>query len=329
MKVALVAEGIIRNITETHLGIGVKDRKGVDQTYPYPMGQHFRGFFGYVLDDFGSKLQESWKKDAKGLVYFKDGLVRHQCGGWLYPIVVEKKFQNYECVQCKQKLKFATRVEMVVSTKIDRTTGRAYLYRMNCITGRHEFRFKAVLNLKHGKDFEKDFVAMIRYAEEEGIRLGRRSRKGKGRFVLDNVKFYYISLSDIKRRAKELAKRDEITIHFVSDLVSPELTGEVIVRGARNAVKFFHPEYESYGDPYCKVLWKEHLPSTTRVFLDFKDRPLMTPEKVIPAGAKVRIQFANTCDLFYEGLAIAEMLKGVGKRNTFGKGEFRILGLSA
>ena len=328
MNVALVAEGVIRNVTETHLGTGYKDKKGIDQTYPYPMGQHFRGFFGYVLDDMGSKLKESWEYHTKGLVYFKDGLVRHSCGGWLYPVIVDKRFQNYECNQCGQKLRFATRVGLVMGTRIDRVTGRAHLYRMYGITGRHEFRFKAVLNLKQGKDFEKDFVAMIKYAEEEGIRLGRRSRKGKGMFVLDDVKFYHVSLSDVKRRAKEIAKKEEITIHFVSDLISPELTGEVIVKGAKDTAKFFHPEYKGYDDPFCKVLWKEHLPPKTIYFLDCKERPLNMPEKVIPAGAKMRIKFANACDLFYEGLAMAEMLRGIGKRTTFGKGEFRILGVS-
>jgi len=323
MKVALVAEGVLKNQTEAHFGNGLTDRRGVPQTYPYPMGQHLRGYFGYVLNDMGSPLGSTWNGSSP--VYFKDALVKHDCGGILLPVVVNKRFQNYRCSSCGRTLRYATRVETVINAKINRTTGKASIRRTNCITSKHDFRFKAVLALKTGKDYVEDFIAMVKFAEEEGLWLGKRRHKGMGRFTLDNVKFEYVTLNHVKKRAKKLAENDELTFHFVSDLVSDDFDGDILVKGAKISARFFHPDYESYQDPFCKIIWKERLPSRTVCFLDYKEKPSFGKESVIPAGSMIRVSFKNANDQFYEGLAIAEMLRGVGKRTRFGKGEFRIL----
>jgi len=329
--VGLIAEGELRNITEVHLGTGFKNRLGVVTTYPYPQGQQIHGFFGYEVLYGNANVASSWKRNAITLCYFRDALVKHECGGYFYPVVVNKRFQNYKCSNCGQIVRSPTRRGLVLFTRVNRYTGKAHAWRTECIVRGHRFRFKAIYNMKRGVDYVDEFVAMIKMAEEEGVRLGARVGKGKGLFELENVRFSKITTGDIKKRANDLKKKSGLTFHFISDVVGEAITPELILRSVKNAGKFFYPEYESYDNPFVRVAWKEQLPPRQlkrlhrKVGEEWVGKGVVVKKMVVPAGAKIRLEIADAEDMFYECLATAELLMGVGEETSVGKGEFVVV----
>ena len=151
-------------------------------------------------------------------------------------------------------------------------------------------------------------------------------------FEMNNIR--KVTLKEIKERAKEL-EREVLTLHFLSDVVAENIDQETILNSVKNAGKFFHPEWETYPDPYIRIRDKQALQPRQITFLERKEweqqrqarsgktRPLK--QRVIPAGAKVTIEVKDAPPMFYECLAIAERCKGIGRRNSFGKGEFRVV----
>lgn len=325
-----MAEGVITNITEYHLGTGFK-KHGLSTTHPYPQGQHIRGSVGYELLHVNAGLSKSFLDENAALIYFKDAIPLHADGGLLLPFVAEK-FQNFKCSTCGQVLKHPTRKGTIIQTRVDRKTGKTSAFRLEAVTRGYSYRFKAVLNMRRGEDYAEEFVAVMELIEENGLKLGRRSGKGKGHFRIDRLNYRMIRLEDIRRRARELERelerKDRLTLHFISDFIG-ELTGETILTGVKNAGRHFHPEYESYRDPFVRVK-KECLPPRTVLSLHRKVTPnggknRIMKDMAIPAGAKVQVEFAEKPpEIFYECLAIAE-LRGIGAKTSFGKGEFVVV----
>jgi len=330
MRVALVAEGVISNVTEYHLGTGFKNKYGVPTTYSYPQGQHIRGSIGYELLHVNAELSKSFLDENASLIYFKDAIPLHEDNGLLLPFVAEGKYQNFKCNVCNQVLRYPTKKGTIVQTRLDRKTGRALSFRLEAITRGYRYRFKAALNMRRGEDYAEEFVAIMKLIEENGLKLGRRNGKGKGHFKIAKLDFKMIKTGDIKKRAKELEKKDRLTLHFVSDFVG-ELTGETIVKGIKNAGRHFHPDYESYEDPFVRVVRREALNprkvlSLHRKVTDGMGKNVILKDMAIPAGAKVQIEFAEKPpEMFYECLAIAEMVRGIGSKTSFGKGEFVVI----
>jgi len=328
--VALEVEGELRNVTEVHLGTGFK-QKGVMQSHAYPQGQNIRGYFGYEFLNFNTGIIKTYNGDAQAVLYFRDARALHADGGELLPVIVQQRFLNYQCEKCNQVLRYPTFRSTFIGIRIDRKTGKVTGFvKREGITKLANYRFRALLNWKRGKEYADEFIAACRKAEEEGIRLGSRKRTGKGLFIFDISDVRKITLADIKRRAVELKAKPVLTLHFLSDVVTDAITGELILTGVKNAGKFFHPEWRSYEDPFVRIRGKEMLKPRKVIFLERKEegrrgknKPMT--EYAIPAGAKVTIEVSDAPMIFYECLAIAERCRGIGKRTSFGKGEFRIV----
>jgi len=64
-------------------------------------------------------------------------------------------------------------------------------------------------------------------------------------------------------------------------------------------------------------------------FMDYKEahgRPKFnSPEDVISRGTRFTYQVKEGKDGFFKALAMTEMVKGIGSRTSFGKGEIKLM----
>ncbi len=328
--VALVAEGTLKNITEVILGTGEKDRHNILMSRPYPEGQNIRGAFGYSFLEADAGISQTYMENAPAALYFRDARPRHfRDKGKLIPVMKEDRYVNYRCASCGNTLRSPTDMGRIISIKLDRETNsvvRGAFVKHHAILGRSSFDFRVTLNLKRGKEYAPEFIAAVEKFSNEYIRMGKRRSKGKGLFMLEDVRYSTVTLDDIRKRAETLKKKDRLIMYFFSDIVVDRgITESIILRSIKNCAKFMHPQYEPYSDPFVKT-FQNTLPIRKTVFLDRKKgvRQKVIHENIIPRGGIVKLQVRDAPTMFWEALALTEAFMGIGKRTSFGKGEFKI-----
>jgi hypothetical protein len=333
--IAIEAIGSMRNTNELILSTGVVDkRSGALTCYDYPLGRAIRGFFGYFFLDMGSKLVETFNGEEHNAIYFKDALPYHHIDQGLYSPKLSREHIVYECEKCKQTTNRPTWKSIIIKTKQDRLRGVvSQMFKVEAITKPSLYRFKTILNLKTGREYLPDFLAALNYAVENGIRIGKRNMKGNGVIELKNIQYNVITNEMIKERAEELQDLSIISIKLLSDAIIKEadwnqnkIEPEAFLKSVKNAAKFFNPEYKSYADPEVKLQSYITIKPTQQTFLDYKNnRANLIKEYVIPRGAIFTYEVKKASIEFWEALAIAERCKGIGKRTSFGMGEFKII----
>lgn len=244
----------------------------------------------------------------------------------------------------------------------DKKNDKVNSFYNEAIVSKNSFNFEVVLNMKAFKediggesDPERrlsDLMSAIRYVESNGINIGKRNTKGFGKMKLKNVKVKEITNRDIEIRSDEIAivakdSGGRMTLHLVSDCIAKgSLYGPDILRETKNAAKFFTKRDmgSGYDEPEINVVRNENYLHKTVEFLDHKINPItregVTTNKyktdVIARGAKFYCLIDGGKNLeniygndkykkFFDSLAIAEMLRGIGERTPFGKGQFKIV----
>lgn len=330
--VALVVEGTLENVTELILGDGLGGCR------PYPEGQNLRGAFGYALLDAGAELVESYREDRPAVIYFRDARPLHRMdGGELQPHALPKNRVDYQCSRCGHSFgSVPTRLSRILGIRMDRqrrTAARGALATHTGVVSGERFAFRAALNLKRAPEgAEEQFAMAVEMFREHGLRLGRRRNKGKGLLVLRNVRYRRITVSDLKRRARELrAGGSTLTLHFLADVITGNgetvTSPSLLLRSIKKMGRFAHPEYEPYRDPFVRIRGKTVLPEKTLLLMDRKRgiRTKITRHRAVPRGSSVTLEIRDAPDMFWECLALTEAVAGAGARAAFGKGEFAVL----
>ncbi len=325
--------------TETYTQRGAQ----VKESDLYPLGQNLRGAFGYLFLDMKSKIAETLE-NGHPIIYFRDALIKHHDGIFFPLVKIDKGIKQvlYECNECLHIDKYPAFREPVTGISLGSEGTVKNMYLTDIVSGKNRFRFEAVFNMKaKTADEEKlieehlaEFISALRYVEDNGLYIGRRNSKGLGKVLLKKLNILPVTMEDVKRRAKILSQivKDEdgkMTIHFLSDAVcSFPPSGEDIARDAKNAAKFFDPDFAQYKDPKIIPVGKPIEFLVNLSFLDLKmkmGKPRFdAPKTVISRGAKFGYQITGAVPEFFNALAMAEMLRGIGDRTSFGKGEFAI-----
>ena len=279
-------------------------------------------------------------------IYFRDGLVVHKDGGLFEPHVHMEKDRariSYECTKCRYKTGNPMYREPMTNISLGIQNKVKHMYKTDIISRPTEFRFEAFFNLKTSvketpQQIEKhlsEFIAGLKFAEDNGVYIGKRHTKDLGKISFKNLSFTKITLEDVKKRAAHLERkvqknRGKFTVWLKSDTISEfPLQGKDIARAAKNASKFFNPEYRPYDDPTIKLMNTPREFTISISLLDFKlsrGSPRFFHHKnVIPRGSKFTYHISNASQEFYIALTLSEMMRGVGDRTSFGKGEFSIM----
>jgi hypothetical protein len=214
------------------------------------------------------------------------------------------------------------------------------MYTTDVVSGKNRFRFEAIFSMKAksakeeklNEEYLAEFISALKYVEDNGLYLGKRNSKGMGKVILKKLTILPITMDDIKKRAKTISQivRDEdgkMWIHLFSDTIGNfPMSGEDIVRDAKNAAKFFDPDFTQYKDPKITHIEKPVELMVNVSFLDLKvktGKPKFdAPKSVISRGTRFRYQVTDAVPEFFNALATAEILRGMGDRTSFGKGEF-------
>ncbi len=336
---AFKIQGELENQSALHIATSkTYNQRGtqVKESDIYPLGQNLRGVFGYLFLDMKSKLADTLE-NGHPLIYFRDALIKHHDGVYLPMVKLDHgiRMVTYECNECLHLDKSpATRQPMTgISLNGGGTVKNMFL--TDIVSSKNRFRFEAIFNMnaKEAEEYLADFIASLKYAEDNGLYLGKRNSKGLGKVLLKKLNIQPITMEDIKKRAKILSQiaRDEdgkITIHLLSDTIGKfPLSGEDIARDAKNAAKFFDPEFTQYKDPKIMPIGKPIELTVNLSFLDLKVKaltPRFDTKTSISRGTKLSYQIKDSSPEFFCALAMAEMLRGLGDRTSFGKGEFVI-----
>ncbi len=309
----------------------------------YPLGQNLRGAFGYLFLDMKSKIAETLE-NGHPVIYFRDALIKHHDGVFLPIIKIDKNIKQviYECSECLHVDKYPALRQPVTGISLGSEGTVKNMYLTDIVSSKNRFRFEAIFNMKaKNVDEEKlieeylaELISTLRYAEDNGLYIGKRNSKGLGKVLLKKLNILPITMEEIKKRAKILSQivRDEdgkITIHLLSDMISRfPPSGEDIARDAKNAAKFFDPDFTQYKDPKIMHIGKPIELLVNLSFLDLKiksGKPRFDALKtVISRGTKFNYQITEGLPEFFNALAMAEVLRGIGDRTSFGKGEFVI-----
>ncbi len=214
------------------------------------------------------------------------------------------------------------------------------MYMTDIISSKNRFRFETIFNMnaknaveeKQREEYLAEFISALKYVEDNGLNIGKRNSKGLGKVALKKLNIFPITMNDIKKRAKIISQivRDEdgkMNIHLSSDTIGGfPLSGEDIVRDAKNIPKFFDSNFTQYKD--SKIIHVEK-PIELLVNLGFLDLKMKTgrpkfevPKTVILRGTKFSYKITELTSEFFNALAMAELLRGLGDRTSFGKGEF-------
>lgn len=317
----------------------------------YPMGQHIRGIFGYIFLEMGLRIAETYS-NGNPIIYYRDCLVKHSDGG----IFVPDGLKTYKCSVCKQTVNSPVRQDSVIGINIGHDVfdgDKVNSFYNTAITNKAIFNFEIVFNTKplgDGKEEERtsEFLSALKFAEESGISInvGKRIDKGFGKVLIKKLTKQTITDAHIERRSDEIASmikdnKGKMTIHFLSDIVSKGgLSGEDILRDCKNAAKYFGSWTGAYTEPKIVIIRRENDSRSTVEFLDLKINPITrdglprkSRESVITRGAKFECLIDGGQNLeniygndhyrkFFKALATAEILRGIGDRTSFGKGQF-------
>jgi hypothetical protein len=309
----------------------------------YPLGQNLRGAFGYLFLDMKSKIAETLE-NGHPVIYFRDALIKHHDGVFFPIIKIDKGIKQavYECSECLHVDKYPAMRQPVVGISLGGEGTVKNMYLTDMLSSKNKFRFEAIFNMKaKTEDEEKqieeylaEFISTLKYVEDYGLFIGKRNSKGLGKVQLSKLNIVPVTMDDIKKRAKTLSQivRDEdgkITIHLLSDMIGKfPPSGEDIAREAKNASKFFDPGFIQYKDPKIMHIGKPIELLINLSFLDLKlktGKPRFDAQKsVISRGTKFSYQMVDALPEFFNALAMAEMLRGLGDRTSFGKGEFAV-----
>lgn len=332
-NVAVEVTGELVNQNETILSTGEFDRRAhAMRGYGYPPGQAIRGAFGYLFLAADLPIVKTFEVNAEPVLYFRDALpYHHRDGGILYPVITPERYVNYQCQECKEILKYPSFKSVVTRTRLDRHKGTvSMMWRQEGITKRARFRFKVIVKLK--RDAEENLAALIavlRFVEENGLTLGKRSMKGSGRLQVENLSYKLVTKGEVEERAKELRDKEIIKIRLLSEAIVREegtnlttIPAKNFIWSVKNAAKNFNYDYKNF-DADMKLINYE---TTKPYHLGFLDLKLSggQPEIVIPKGSTFTYKIERCAPEFYIALALLERCHGVGNRASSGKGELII-----
>lgn len=341
MKIAFKINGEFENLSPMHISTEKTYQfRGsiLNQSDIYPLGQNIRGAFGYLFMDMKSKIVEMFN-NGHPRIYFKDALIKHHDGIFLPILRIDKGIKEviYECNTCKFKDNSPASREPMSGISLSSEKTVKYMFLTDVVSSRNKYRFEAVFNLKAKNNEEEkiveeyfaEFMAALKFVEDYGLYVGKRISKGLGKIILKNLQVRPVTLEDIKKRGeaieKILLKDGKITIHLLSDTIGRFPLEEEVIRDSKNAAKFFDPKFTQYKDPKILHTGKPIVLTAQKKFMDMKDqKPRFGNENIISRGAKISYQISDTSPEFFSALAMAEQLRGLGDRTTFGKGEFII-----
>ena len=327
--VEVMGELVTQN--EAILSTGEFDRRAhAMRSYGYPPGQAIRGAFGYLFLAAGLPIIKTYEVNAEPVLYFKDALPYHyRDGGILYPVITPEKYVNYQCQECKEVLRYPSFKSVITKTRLDRHKGTvSMMWRQEGITKRARFRFKIIVKLK--RDAEENLAALmtvLKFVEENGLALGKRSMKGSGKLRLENLSYKLVTAGDIEDRAAELREKDIIRVRLLSEAIAREKGANLtLIRGnnflwsVKNAAKNFWYDYKNFSAEVKLINYE-----TTRPYpVGFLDLKLAggRPEIAIPKGSTFTYKIARDAPAeFYTALALLERCHGIGNRASSGKGE--------
>ncbi len=332
VAVEVTGELVTRN--EVILSTGEFDRRAhAMRGYGYPPGQAIRGAFGYLFLAAGLPIIKTYEVNAEPVLYFKDALPYHHVdGGILYPVITQEKYVNYQCQKCRDILRYPSFKSVITKTRLDRYKGTvSMMWRQEGITKITRFRFRIIVKLKHeGEENLAALIAVLRFVEENGLALGKRSMKGSGRLQLEKLSYKLITGADIEKRAAELRDKDTIRVRLLSEAIVREKgTNLTVIRGnnflwsVKNAAKNFNYDYKNFSAGVKLISYETSKPYP----LGFLDLKLSggRPEIAIPKGSTFtyRIEPGAPAE-FYTALALLERCHGIGNRVSSGKGEIII-----
>lgn len=278
-------------------------------------------------------------------------LVRQDGGGRDGRIIKEIV---YKCNKCGIVNRNPVSKDKIMGIHISETRAESFVG--DIIVNRERAKFKLEIILKGSKDkgskdkeskdknsYLAELMAVIKFIEENGLYVGKRKDKGLGKMSLKNVKISEIGMKEINQRGEDIEKKARkdngvLTIRLVSDYLGKSpITGEDLLRDIKNGAKFFHPHWheirDEYKDPVMNLIGKniEYDKRKTIYFLDCKvnegneNIKLNKTDFVISRGTQYSYQLYNVDKIgssFWDALAMAEMLRGLGDRTSFGKGQF-------
>ncbi len=337
-------QGELENQSDLHIATGnTYTEKGtqIKESDLYPLGQNLRGALGYLFLEMKSKIADTLE-NGHPVIYFRDALIKHHDGVFLPIVKLDKSIRQlvYECSECLHIDKYPCVREPQVGISLGGEGTVKNMYMTDIISSKNRFRFEAIFNMnakntveeKQSEEYLAEFISALKYVEDNGLYIGKRNSKGLGKVVLRKLNILPITMEDMKKRAKIISQivRDEdgkMNIHLISDTIGGfPLSGEDIVRDAKNAAKFFDPDFTQYKDPKVTHIEK---PIELLVNLSFLDLKVKTgkprfdaPKTVISRGTKFSYKMTDATPEFFNALAMAELLRGVGDRTSFGKGEF-------
>ncbi len=290
------------------------DMEGTVQMQDRPLGQQIRGAFGELMTKLDAQAKEQFADDTPTAFYFRDSFPVHTVDNEpAYPIFNKnQKYIDYICKKCKLRVSYKT--DTGIRTRIDRDTKHASSFSTVFLSG--TFRTEIVANLKF-KQYIPDLEYVLSFIKDNGLRLGKQHDKGS-KFNIKNVKEQIISDSDIKARAVQLKNYKKYFIHFLSSaIIKSEPTQSLIT-----TLHFFN----NVGQMEGKILisprtdWKIYMlhykESTQNIY--------KTEEYGSPPGYITEASLMSPNDVFYEALAMAEQLYGIGEWIAFGKGNFEV-----
>ena len=330
-NIAVEVTGKLVTQNEVTLSTGEFDRRAhAMRSYGYPPGQAIRGAFGYLFLAAGLPIIKTYEVNAEPVLYFKDALpYHHRDGGILYPVITPEKYVNYQCQECKEVLRYPSFKSVITKTRLDRDKGVvSMMWRQEGITKSAQFRFKVIVKLKRdGEENLAALMAVLKFVEENGLAIGKRSMKGSGRLQLENLSYKLITRDDIEDRAAELRDKEVIKVRLLSEAIVREKgTNLTIIRGknflwsVKNAAKNFNYDYKNFS---AEVKLIDYV--TTRPYpVGFLDIKLAggRPEIAIPKGSTFTYKVERGAPAeFYTALALLERCHGIGNRASSGKGE--------
>jgi len=341
---AFKIQGVLENQSEMHIATNntyTGNGSQIKQSDLYPLGQNLRGAFGYLFLDMKSKIADTLE-NGHPVLYFKDALIKHHDGTFIPVVKLDKGIRQvvYECSECLHIDKSPATRQLMAGISLGSEGTVKNMYMTDVVSGKNKFRFEAIFSMKAknteeeklNEEYLAEFISALKYVEDNGLHLGKRNSKGLGKVILKKLNILPVTMEDIKKRAKIISQivRDEdgkMSVHLLSDTIgSFPLSGDDIVRDAKNAAKFFDPDFAQYNDPKITQFEKPVELMVNLSFLDLKVKTgkpkFESPKSVISRGTQFRYHVTDAVPEFYNALAMAEMLRGMGDRTSFGKGEF-------
>lgn len=324
----------------------------------YPLGQNIRGALGYMFLDMNLEIAKTYE-NGNPVLYFRDCLALCKDGGELQPLIRQDavggriiKETIYKCNKCGTIIRNPASKDEIMGTLLSET-GFTNTFVSDIITNKERTKFKFDVILKESSNESNEnlaeLMATIKFIEDNGFYVGKRKNKGLGKMSLKNVKLSEIGMKEISQRADIIENRvikdnGVLTIRLISDTIGKfPVSGNDLLRDIKNTCKFFDPHWEEYRDewkePKINLIGRpiELNIKKSVMFLDNKisddGSDISTPkfnkvDMVVPRGTVFNYQiegFDKIDSSFWNGLTMTEMLRGLGDRTSFGKGQFVVI----